>query len=46
MFIPREVLICVAYTVLFVVRAIQSGSHFIDWRDTWGPSLIGGGVLS
>lgn len=32
-----------ACIVLFVGRAIQPGSHFIDWRDTWGPSLIGEG---
>lgn len=32
-----------AYIVLFVGRAIRSSSHFIDWRDTWGPSLIGEG---
>ena len=37
------VLICAADIVLFVGRAIRSGSHFIDWRDTWGPSLIGEG---
>lgn len=29
--------------MLFVGRAIRSGSHFIDWRDTWGPNLIGEG---
>lgn len=42
-FLLRVVLICVAYIVLFVGRAIRSGSHFIDWRDTWGPNLIGEG---
>lgn len=37
------VLICVAYIVLFVGLAIPSGSFSIDWRDTWGPILIGEG---
>lgn len=32
------------HSVVCWPRPIQYGSHFIDWRDTWGPFLIGEGL--
>lgn len=32
------------HSVVCWPRPTQYGSHFIDWRDTWGPFLIGEGL--